>query len=337
MQFKKVLFSVTATALLLTTPVLAKPNQVLITGQGIGITLNSEGAMVTETAQIETKDNKILSPAESGGIKKGDVITEINGKKIKSVDDLHTALSDIKDKAVMAKVVRGDAEIPLKLNPVLASDGKYRLGVWAKDAATGIGTLTYYEPESGSFGALGHGITDSISGKLIGIEDGKVSKATIVALKKGEKGAPGELQGVFCHDDRLIGTIKENTACGIFGTMKLSEEDCGKAQSIKIGSKADVRVGKAYILANIEGEKTEKFEIEIIDIPSFTGDITKGMVIQITDKKLLEKTGGIVRGMSGSPIVQSGRLVGAVTHVFLNDPTRGYGIFIENMLTEAED
>ncbi|MBE7011761.1 MAG: SpoIVB peptidase [Ruminococcaceae bacterium] len=337
MQFKKVLLPFCLIALTLTTPVLAENKEVIITGQGIGITLNSEGAMVTETAKIETNDNRTVSPAETGGMRKGDVITEINGEKIKSVSDLHRVLSKTKEKAVMARVKRNGNEIPLKLKPVLASDGEYRLGVWAKDATTGIGTLTYYEPQSGSFGALGHGICDSASGKLVEIEGGEISRATMVALNKGEKGRPGELQGIFSDADKPIGTIEKNTCCGIFGKIELPQEEIQNSQSIKVGTKADVRVGKAYILANIEGEKTEKFEVEIIDIPAFTGDITKGMVIKITDKRLLEKTGGIVRGMSGSPIVQSGRLVGAVTHVFVNDPTQGYGIFIENMLAEAEN
>lgn len=336
MQFKKVLPAFLFTFLAITSPVMADSREVLITGQGIGITLKAEGAMVSETTQIETKDNKLISPAETGGIRKGDVITEINGEKIKSVDDLHHVLSQIKDKAVMAKVNRGGSEIHLKVNPVLASDGKYRLGLWAKDAATGIGTLTYYEPQTGQFGALGHGICDAVSGRLVEIESGEITNATIVSLKKGEKGAPGELQGIFSQNDEPMGKIEKNSVCGIFGTMELPTRDMTSAQNIKVGTKADVRVGKAYILSNIEGEQTEKFEIEITDIPAFTGDVTKGMVIKVKDEKLLQKTGGIVRGMSGSPIVQDGRLIGAVTHVFINDPTRGYGIFIENMINEME-
>ncbi len=337
MQFKKVLSAFLLTALALTTPASADSEEVLITGQGIGITLNAEGAMVTETTQIETKDNRIISPAETGGIRKGDVITEINGEKIKSVNDLHSVLSHIKDNSVMAKINRGGSEIHLKLNPVLASDGKYCLGIWAKDAATGIGTLTYYDPQTGKFGALGHGICDSVSGRIVEIESGEISNATIVSLKKGEKGVPGELQGIFSQNEEPIGKIEKNTICGIFGKMEFSTENNEKAQRIKVGTKADVRVGKAYILASIEHEQREKFEIEIIDIPAFTGDVTKGMVIKVTDERLLKKTGGIVRGMSGSPIVQDGRLIGAVTHVFINDPTRGYGIFIENMINETKN
>lgn len=282
---------------MLATPVLAEGREVLITGQGIGITLDAVGAMVAETTQIETKDNRTISPAETVGIRKGDIITEINGEKITSVDDLHCALSKVKGKSVMAKVNRGGSEIQLKVNPVLATDGKYRLGLWAKDAATGIGTLTYYDPQTGSFGALGHGICDTASGRLVEIESGEITNANIVSLKKGEKGSPGELQGMFSQNDKPIGKIEKNSLCGIFGTMECPKENMGNAQNIKVGTKADVRVGKAYILANIEGDKTEKFEIKITDIPVFTGDITKGMAIEVKDEKLLKKTGGIVRGM----------------------------------------
>lgn len=336
MHFKKFLTSVFSFAFILSASVCASEQSVLISGRGIGITLNSQGAMVTELAQIELLEGGEKSPAKSGGIKKGDVITRIDDTEIHSVDGLNKALEELKGDSVMIKVRRGQADIILKIKPVLDKGGKYRLGIWAKDAAAGIGTLTFYDPQTGEFGALGHGITESSTGALIKIEGGEVLSSTIVAAQKGKKGEPGELQGVFGEGDNPIGTIEKNTECGIFGTMSLSEEEMENAQSIRVGSRSDVREGKAYILANVEGNKTEKFEIEICKIPVFTGDKTKGMVIKITDKNLIKKTGGIVRGMSGCPIVQDGRLVGAVTHVFVNDPTTGYGIFIEDMMKEAE-
>ncbi len=326
------LFAVT----LMVSTVSASVDTVIITGQTVGITLNSEGAMVAEIAEIKTKDGKTVSPAKDGGVKKGDVITSVNGKSVHGVDDLHDAVSSAEDKSVLVELMRDGTKIRTTLKPALAEDGSYRLGIWAKDAAAGIGTLTFYDPETGNFGALGHGIADSASGFLMDIEDGEVLSSTIVSVEKGAKGEPGELKGVFGEGDTALGIIKKNTECGIFGNMTLPEDKVKEGQSIKIGTRDDVREGKAYILANIEGSKTEKYEIEIVSIPVFTGDITKGMVIKITDKDLLSKTGGIVRGMSGSPIVQSGRLVGAVTHVFVNDPTSGYGIFIEDMLSEAQ-
>ncbi len=336
MQFQKIFASVFSAVVILSATVFAVPESVLISGKGIGITLNSKGAMVTGTAEIETKGGKAESPAQRSGIKKGDIITKINKTKIKSVSDLYKALEEIEDNPVMIEVYRGEAKILLKVKPQKDKDGKFRLGLWARDAAAGIGTLTFYEPETGSFGALGHGITESTTGGLIEVDGGEILPSTIVATQKGKKGEPGELQGIFGENDTPIGEVKANTHCGIFGTMKLSEAEEANAQSIKIGSRNDVRVGKAYILANVEGKSTGKYEIEICKIPAFTGDKTKGMVIKITDKNLLKKTGGIVRGMSGCPIVQSGRLVGAVTHVFVNDPTTGYGIFIEDMLEEME-
>lgn len=326
------LFAVT----LAVSTVFAGVDTVIITGQTVGITLNSEGAMVAEVAEIKTKDGKTVSPAKDGGIRKGDVIISVSGKPVHGVDDLHDAVSAAGDKSVLTELMRDGTKITTTLKPVLSEDGSYRLGIWAKDAAAGIGTLTFYDPETGNFGALGHGIADSGSGMLMDIKDGEVLSSTIVSVEKGEKGEPGELKGVFGEGDTALGTIEKNTVCGIFGNMTLPEDKAKEGQSIKIGTREDVREGKAYILANIEGSKTEKYEIEIVNIPVFTGDITKGMVIKITDKDLLSKTGGIVRGMSGSPIVQSGRLVGAVTHVFVNDPTSGYGIFIEDMLNEAQ-
>ncbi len=336
MHFKKFLTSVFSFAFILSASVYATPQTVLISGRGIGITLNSQGAMVTELAEIELLEGGEESPAKIGGIKKGDVITHIDDNEIHSVDGLNRALENIKGEPLMVKVRRGQSEITLKIKPALDKEGKYRLGIWVKDAAAGIGTLTFYDPQTGDFGALGHGITESTTGALIKIEGGEVLSSTIVAAQKGKKGEPGELQGVFGEGDNPIGTIEKNTACGIFGTMSLSKEEMEKAQSIRVGSRDYVQEGKAYILANVEGNSTGKFEIEICKIPVFTGDKTKGMVIKVTDKNLIKKTGGIVRGMSGCPIVQDGRLIGAVTHVFVNDPTSGYGIFIEDMLKEAE-
>ncbi len=336
MNFKKILASVLSAVTVLTTSVLALPETVLISGQGIGITLNSQGVMVTDVAEIETKAGEKESPAKSGGIKKGDIITKIGKENIRCVNDLNKALEQSESNAIWVEVLRGNSKMTLKIKPQKDKSGKARLGLWAKDVAAGIGTLTFYDPQTGAFGALGHGITESTSGALIKIDGGEVLTSTIVAVQRGEKGNPGELQGIFGENDKPVGKVEKNTNCGIFGTMELSKEALAKAQNIKVGKREDVRVGKAYILANIEGNTTGKYEIEICKIPVISGDKTKGMVIKITDKKLLEKTGGIVRGMSGSPIVQSGRLVGAVTHVFVNDPTSGYGIFIEDMLEEVD-
>lgn len=336
MKIQKIFASVLAFSAILSQSVFGAPETVLITGRGIGITLNSDGAMVEDTTDIETKDGKTVSPAKDCGIRKGDIITKVGGAEINSVDDLHKILSEAGNTPLLIEINRNGSPITTRIKPAEAGDGNYRLGIWAKDAAAGIGTLTFYDPETGNFGALGHGITDTASGSLIEIEGGEVLPSTIVSVQKGRAGEPGELQGIFGVEGQVLGEITKNTNCGIFGNMTLPEEEISKAQSIKIGSKADARVGKAYILANIEGSKTEKFEIEIMKIPAFTGDVTKGLVIRVTDHKLLEKTGGIVRGMSGSPIVQSGRLIGAVTHVFVNDPTSGYGIFIEDMVAQLE-
>jgi stage IV sporulation protein B len=217
---------------------------------------------------------------------------------------------------------------------VSQSDGSFKIGAWVKDAASGIGTLTFYDPDSKSFAALGHGICDTETGELLTIGNGQILASSIVSIDKGEKGIPGELNGIFKDDSPILGEIKSNNNCGIFGT---SESDLlSTANRIPVAARDEVKPGSAYILANIEGNKIEKFNIEIIRIMPKAISSQKGMIIRITDEKLISKTGGIVQGMSGSPILQNGRIVGAVTHVFVNDPTRGYGIFIENMLAEAE-
>lgn len=331
MRLKKNISATLCAAIILLFSSVASAQTVLINGKGIGITLNSRGATVTDFCDISGE-----SPAKRGGIQKGDIITKLNDTQINCVDDLKKALEKSKG-AVMLEIQRNDSKITLKVKPQPSENGNPCLGIRAKDAVAGIGTLTFYDPETKSFGALGHGITDSTSGSLIKIDGGEVLSSTIISVKKGQKGSPGELVGIFGENDEPIGEIEKNTICGIFGEITLSEDEILEAQSIKTGTKADVRIGKAYIMANINGTKSEKFEIEICKIPVFSGDKTKGMVIKITDDSLLSKTGGIVRGMSGSPIVQNGRLVGAVTHVFVSDPTMGYGIFIEDMLAEAKN
>lgn len=313
----------------------ALSDTVFINGSAIGITLSCGGAEVTKISDIKDADGSLKCPAKAAGIKEGDIITAVNGEKIGSADEFSKALKSAGGKSVMLTLKRSGKEITTKITPAVSKDGKEALiGIYVKDTSSGIGTLTFFDPEEKIFGALGHGISDSGGNTNIDISGGNVRSAEIVAVSKGEKGNPGELKGIFCGEDEPLGKVSKNTPVGIFGTM--SGENLGEGQTIKLGSKEDVRVGKAYILANIEGKRTERFDIEISDVPYLSGDKSKGIVIKITDSRLLSKTGGIVRGMSGCPIVQSGRLVGAVTHVFVNDPTIGYGIFIEDMIAEAE-
>ena len=316
-------------------PVVGFSEELLVPiGQTVGVTMNMKGITVVDIADIESCDGSFLAPAKQGGIRVGDFIESVNGKLVSSVKDFEELIANSEDEVEIV-VRRDDKKKTFSVKPVLSSqDNKYRLGVWVKDAVSGIGTITYLNPETGEFGGLGHGIAENENGDVIEISDGEVLDARVVSIQKGGKGQPGELVGIFTEEDEVLGHISENTAVGIKGEVSGNcfEQIC---EAMPVAKREEVKTGKAEIVSNIEEGKIEKFEVEIQKINRDT-DNPKGMVIKVTDKKLLEKTGGIVQGMSGSPIIQNGKLIGAVTHVFVNDPTRGYGIFIENMLDEAK-
>ncbi len=306
-------------------------------GQTVGVTMNMKGVTVVDIADVKGSDGNCVQPGKDAGIRAGDVIESIDGKQVDSAKRFEEIVAEGKGKELKIIARRGHERKSFLVKPALSStDGKYRLGVWVKDAASGIGTVTYYNPETDEFGALGHGISDHQTGTAIGISGGEILDARIVSIQKGCKGQPGELVGVFGENDRKLGIVEENTEVGLKGRMISGVKFSSLMNAIPIARRKDVQIGKAQILSNIEEGKIEAFEIEIQKINCDTQN-SKGMVIKVTDQKLLEKTGGIVQGMSGSPIIQEGKLVGAVTHVFVNDPTRGYGIFIENMLAEEEE
>lgn len=304
-------------------------------GKSIGVTLSTDGVMIINLAPIICKDGHEKSPAKDAGLKSGDIIKTFDGKEICDVSDLSQAILSSQGKSSSITVNRNNKTIKSMISPIPSKeDGTLKIGAWVKDAASGIGTLTFYNPETRFFAALGHGITDTESGNILVIDSGDILNSTIVSVDKSEKGAPGELKGVFSENDTSVGHITANTEWGICGM--LSENFSIEHEAVPLAEKQDISVGKAYILANIQGNKIEKFDIEILRILPEHDTSSKNMIIKITDQKLLEKTGGIVQGMSGSPIIQNGKLVGAVTHVFVNDPTRGYGIFIKNMLSQTE-
>lgn len=304
-------------------------------GKSIGVTLSADGVMIINLAPIICNDGHEKSPAKDAGLKTGDIIKTFDGKEICDVSDLSQAILSSKGQRSSITVNRNNKTIKSMISPMPSKeDGVLKIGAWVKDAASGIGTLTFYNPETRFFAALGHGITDTESGNILAIDSGDILNSTIVSVDKSEKGAPGELKGVFSENDTSVGYITANTEQGICGIV--SENFSIEHEAVPLAAKQDITVGNAYILANIQGDKIEKFDIEISRILPEHDTSSKNMIIKITDKGLLEKTGGIVQGMSGSPILQNGKLVGAVTHVFVNDPTRGYGIFIENMLSEAE-
>ncbi len=311
----------------------ATVNELVPLGNTTGIKLFFDGVTVVDVSEVETQKG-MVNPAKLAGISPGDVIKSVDGQDIHSNEQLKKLLESCDGKPITVKYTRGKQSLSTEIMPVKNTRGEYKAGIWIRDSMAGIGTLTFYDPTNKIFGALGHGICDSESEEIVPFGSGTLMESKVVEVKKGEPGKPGELVGEYNLSEDS-GIVRGNTEAGIFGEMG----NTGKVKRLKalpICRKGEVHTGKAQMLSNVSGEKVEEYSIEIVRIFADNGNDTKNFMLHVTDKKLIEKTGGIVQGMSGSPILQNGKLVGAVTHVLINDPTRGYGIFIENMLSEAE-
>lgn len=301
------------------------PQYLVPVGHTVGIKLFSRGLLVVQLSDGQT-------PAKDCGLKTGDQILQCNGGAVDSTEDFQSMLQESGGDPVTLHVQRAGKTMDLTAEPEAGADGTYRLGAWVRDSMAGIGTVTFYDPQSGTFGALGHGITDVDTAQLMPLSQGAVMASRVKAVKKGETGAAGELRGDFDLTADL-GTLNTNCDCGVFGTVPDGAfgEELGTA--LPVAKPEEVQEGKATILANVAGDTVEEYEVEITQVLSQEGN--RNLLLTVTDPKLLETTGGIVQGMSGSPILQNGKFVGAVTHVLLNDPTSGYGIFLENMVEAA--
>ncbi|AIE60670.1 SpoIVB peptidase [Bacillus methanolicus MGA3] len=314
-----------------------KDFKVIPGGQSIGIKLNTVGVLVVGHHQIDTEKGKV-SPGEIAGIKVGDIITEINGKRIKKMEDVAPIVQKTGNEGKPLDIVinRENEKMKTKLQPM--KDKKehiYKLGLYIRDSAAGIGTMTFYDPNSKKYGALGHVISDMDTKKPIVVEDGQIVRSTVTSIEKGSNGNPGEKLARFSTDREIIGNINRNSPFGIFGKLNRELKNGVMDKPLPIALSHQVKEGPAQILTVVNEDEVSLFDIEIVSTIPQKFPATKGMVIKVTDPKLLQKTGGIVQGMSGSPIIQNGKLVGAVTHVFVNDPTSGYGVHIEWMLNEA--
>ena len=309
-------------------------DDVYVSGDAVGIYMQTKGVLIIDTGEIRLENGETEDPARNI-VKPGDYIVAFDQDEIRCKQDLMDDLAELSEKSVTIKVRRGEKTIPLTVDPVKDENGKYKLGIWVRDDTQGIGTLTYVD-ENGRYGALGHGISDVDTGELLDISDGNLYTAQILGIRKGEKGNPGELSGLIRYENRnILGSITENSENGIFGTMQPDQLESLTLKKIPIGYKQDLKTGPASILCCTDGEVKE-YTAEISKIDMNHEDSNKSFVIQVTDKELLEKTGGIVQGMSGSPVIQNGKLFGAVTHVFVQDSTGGYGIFIENMMENGK-
>ena len=290
-------------------------------GQVVGLELKNDRVTVAAF------DEALGDHAKNAGLQVGDRITAIDGQQIACAEDARQAIRE-SDGQVDISLLRGGKRLKLQLRPVITSDGP-RMGVYLKEGVTGVGTISWYDPDTGAFGALGHGINDP-TGALLPMEAGQIYDAKVISVKKGETGRPGQLMGAL-SDNRPIGSLDKNTAQGVFGkSLRVFP-----GQSMPVAEPEQVRPGPAIIRSTVEGQQIQEYSVEILKIYPNERNEGRNMLLKITDPALLERTGGIVQGMSGSPIIQDGKLIGAVTHVLVNDPTTGYGIFIENMLDAA--
>ena len=301
-------------------------------GMPIGIYMETSGVLVVGTGKVNGLDGLDYEPSENI-LKSGDYILAVNGTSIKGKQELVKMVNESQGKEMTLDVLREGEKTTLAVAPVMTGPSEYKLGLWVRDNTQGIGTLTYVD-ENGNYGALGDGISDVDAGTLLSLSSGRLYHTDILSVVKGEKGSPGELSGVIHYqDDQILGTITKNTDMGIFGCLTCSLNQFTTKSPVEVGYKQEIETGPATVLTTVDGH-TREYGIEITKINLSSQDVNKSMVIRVTDPELLEKTGGIVQGMSGSPILQNGRLIGAVTHVFIQDSTQGYAIFVENMLQQ---
>ena len=305
--------------------------ELIPSGRTVGVTMDTKGLLVLGTGSVNGEEKKDFAPCK-GILQTGDLILEANGQFMENKEMLMEAVEKSEGKAVSLLVERNGRERELSVLPMFSvADGSYKIGAWIRDSIQGIGTVTYIDPNSGSFGALGHGVYDADTDMLMDIRGGSLTAAELTGIVKGQKGKAGELTGKIDLQEK-IGVVEENTETGIFGT---AEELFLAGEALPVANRNEIRKGKAEILSDLEGKGVCSYEIEIEGFGKKESRNHKDMTIRITDERLLRLTGGIVQGMSGSPIIQDGKLVGAVTYVLVNDPTRGYGIFIEDMLNTA--
>lgn len=304
-------------------------NYVMPSGIPIGIYTKTKGILIIGTGKVTASDGLVYEPADQI-VKSGDYILKMNGKAVSKKEDLIDFVNESEGEAVVLTILREGKTIEVKIEPVLLEDGSYKLGIWVRDDMAGVGTLTYICQDL-KYGALGHPVSDGDTGSMIRLAEGKVYDTDIVGIVKGKDGSPGELTGVINYkEEYCIGNIEKNTPTGICGTLKKVPEEMEDAY-VEVGMKQEIHTGEAYILSALDGS-LRQYRIDIDEVDLNSKEQNKGILFHVTDDLLLSETGGIVQGMSGSPILQDGKIIGAVTHVFISDATKGYGVFIEKMI-----
>ena len=303
-------------------------------GISIGVKINNKGALVVGYSDISTHDGLSESPGKMAGIELGDIIEEVNGENIETCSDLISKVKTCRNDEMTVKILRGNSEITKKVS-LIKEDNEYKIGLWVRDSTAGIGTLTFYDKDSKTFGALGHPITDGDTNVSFNIKSGTLLRSSVLSIKKGERGNPGEIKGLFINENESIGNIEKNTNSGIYGDASVELINPNFNKAMTVAYRDEIKEGHAQIITTVEDGGAKAYDIEILKLLPQDEPGSKSMIIKIVDPVLLEKTGGIVQGMSGSPIIQNGKIIGAVTHVLINKPDVGYGIYIEWMLQDA--
>ena len=310
---------------------------VIPVGNIAGVKLYTSGVLVVGMSEIEGIDNKKYRPYENTGIEEGDRITKIGEKYISTTNELIDVVNKSKGEDIEITYIHEEESKQCSIEPVQTGNNEYKLGLWVRDSAAGVGTVTFYEPSTKTFGALGHGITDIDTGELINIASGEFVTTRILNITKGENGNPGKIQGTI-ENQKNIGQINKNSKFGIYGKVdNLSSLEIDASKEMEVATREEIKEGKATILCSLDNKTVEEYEIEIEKIYKENNYDNKSMQIKVTDQKLIEKTGGIIQGMSGSPIIQNGKFIGAVTHVLVNNPQEGYAVFGDIMLKQSKE
>ncbi|HIT70976.1 MAG TPA: SpoIVB peptidase [Candidatus Scatovivens faecipullorum] len=309
--------------------------EVVPIGKIIGLKLYTNGVLVVGMSEIEDCNNNLIKPYQNTDIKEGDTILKINENEIQDIDVLKEVVNKSEGENLKLTILRDGSILTSNITPVKTDDKEYKLGLWVKDAATGVGTMTYYEPNSKSFAVLGHGITDSDTNNLINIESGELVTSKVISIKKGEIENPGEIKGTILNQ-QTIGRVSKNTQFGIYGTLdNLTSLNIDTSKKMKVALRDEIKIGEAKIICSLDNSnKTKEYRIEIEKIYYDNDYNNKSMLIRVTDSELIDKTGGIIRGLSGAPIIQNGKFIGAVTNVLVSNPEIGYAIFGDLMVKE---
>ena len=326
-KFKKSIFLLLLFLTIIPINALAYSDRIIAGGQNIGISLNSKGVLIVGIYEVNN-----TSPAKEAGLNKGDIIEKINGNQISSIEDMANEINKVKDENINVTYIRNDKSKETNLKLYKDENNIYKTGLYVKDSVTGIGTLTFIDPNTKKFGALGHEIQEQTTGEIFEINNGTIFSSKVTGILPSTDGSPGEKKAEY-DKTNTTGEVKENTISGIFGNY---QAEFNQNKTYKVAKPEEIKKGKAKILTVLNDTKVQEYNINITQIND-KNQKTKNFVFEITDKELLNKTNGIIQGMSGSPIIQGDNIIGAVTHVVVNDPHKGYGIFITNMLEEAEN